>query len=75
MVFLLPFLVGIYMGDDDNDDQMLCVVVHKVIRCLCQGLVLQHCCRTTSHLAAGVHYEGTLHKSSYAGCILKLQFV
>ena len=38
MVFLLPFLVGIYMGDDDKDDQMHCEVVHMVIRCLCQGL-------------------------------------
>ena len=43
--FMLPFLVGIYTEDEDKDDQRLCVVEHKVIRCLCQGLVLQHCCR------------------------------
>eukprot|EP00731_Ephydatia_muelleri_P003523 Em0001g3523a len=42
---MLPFLVGIYTGDEDNNDQRLCVVEHKAIRCLCQGLVQQHCCR------------------------------
>ncbi|KAL5517829.1 hypothetical protein EMCRGX_G003453 [Ephydatia muelleri] len=36
---------GIYTGDEDKDDQRLCVVEHKAIRCLCQGLVQQHCCR------------------------------
>ncbi|KAL5491271.1 hypothetical protein EMCRGX_G016524 [Ephydatia muelleri] len=36
---------SIYTGDEDKDDQRLCVVEHKAIRCLCQGLVQQHCRR------------------------------
>eukprot|EP00731_Ephydatia_muelleri_P022377 Em0014g968a len=36
---------GICTGDENKDDQRLCVVEHKAIRCLCQGLVQQHCGR------------------------------
>eukprot|EP00731_Ephydatia_muelleri_P006588 Em0003g836a len=37
--------INAYTGDEAKDDQRLCVVEHKAIRCLCQGLVQQHCCR------------------------------
>eukprot|EP00731_Ephydatia_muelleri_P003497 Em0001g3497a len=37
---------GMYIGDDDPEDQSLCVVEHKAIKSLCQGLVQQCCCRS-----------------------------
>eukprot|EP00731_Ephydatia_muelleri_P022271 Em0014g862a len=43
--FFLGHSRHIYTGDEGKDDQRLCVVEHKAIRCLCQGLVQQHCCR------------------------------
>ncbi|KAL5470676.1 hypothetical protein EMCRGX_G028679 [Ephydatia muelleri] len=40
---MLPFLVGIYTGDEDKDDQRLCVVEHKAIRLIhaftCAGML------------------------------------
>ena len=71
--FMLPFLEGIYTGDEDKDNQRLCVVEHKAIRCLCQGLVQQHCCRPRPTWQLESFMK--VHKSPYAGCILKSQFV
>ena len=65
--------IGIYTGDEDKDDQRLCVVEHKVIRYLCQGLVQQHCCRPRPTWQLESFMK--VHNSSYAGCILKLKLV
>ena len=74
MVFYAAlFLVGIYTGDEGKDDQRLCVVEHKAIRCLCQGLVQQHCCRSRPTWQLESFMK--VLKSPYAGCILKSQFV
>ena len=40
------YLLGMYIRDDDPKDQSLCVVEHKAIKSLCQGLV-QQCCYTS----------------------------
>ena len=63
LAFMLPFLVGMYMGDEDNNDQRLCVVEHNAI--IGASVRAWYSNTAVDHVPLG-----SWSPSSYAGCIL-----
>ena len=58
LLFYMRSYRNVRIGDDDSDDQRLCVMEYKALKSFCQGLVQQVLLYTSSLMEAGVLQEG-----------------